>query len=158
MQRAEKVGGLLCLGLALYVMWQAWGMEYYTELGPGPGFFPIWLGLLLGVLSLMWLFAAFWRSAKDAAARFLPAWDGCRRIIIIVAAFITVAALLEVIGFQLTMFAFVAFVYLFLGGRSWYMTLILAVGLSFGVYRTFTGWLDVVLPQASIGLLRNLGF
>jgi putative tricarboxylic transport membrane protein len=158
MQRAERIGGLLCLALAVVVMGQAWRMEYYTELGPGPGFFPIWLSLVLGILSLIWLIAGFGRSAKDAAARFFPPREGFRRIIIIVAAFALVAALLDVIGFQLTMSAFVAFVYLLLGGRSWYTTLILAAGLSFGVYRAFTGWLDVILPQASIGFLKSLGF
>ncbi len=158
MQRAERVVAALCLLLGLGIVWQAWGMEYLTSIGPGPGFFPLWLGLILTALSAVWLLSAVWRSMPDMNRRFLPEWRGARRILLIMGAIIGVGLAMEVVGFQLAMFAFVAFVLTALGWRGWTLTAILSAVLSFGVYHAFTHWLDVTLPQASIELLKHWGF
>jgi putative tricarboxylic transport membrane protein len=157
MRQAERVVAALSLLFGLAVLWQAWGMEYLTELGPGPGFFPRWLGLILSGLSAAWLFAAAWRPTAEAAQRFFPEWRGLRRILLILGAIVAAGLAMEFIGFQLAMFAFVAFVLTALGWRGWGLTAILSVVLSFGVYHTFTRWLDVTLPQASIEILRRWG-
>jgi hypothetical protein len=76
----------------------------------------------------------------------------------VVGAIIGVGLAMGFIGFQLAMFAFVAFVLTALGWRRWGLTAMLSVALSVGVYHTFTRWLDVTLPQASIEILRRWGF
>ena len=72
-------------------------------------------------------------------------------------AIIAVGLVMEFVGFQLAMFAFVAFVLTALGWRGWGLTVVLSAVLSFGVYHAFTRWLDVTLPQASIEILRSWG-
>jgi putative tricarboxylic transport membrane protein len=158
MRRAEQVVASLCILLGLGIAWQAWTMEYLTRLGPGPGFFPWWLGLILTGLSVAWLVAAIWRAPAKPDRPFFPAWRGLRRILLVVAAIVGVGIAMEFIGFQLAMFAFVAFVLTALGWRRWGLTVVLAVALSAGVYHTFTRWLDVALPQASVEILRGWGF
>jgi putative tricarboxylic transport membrane protein len=133
-------------------------MEYLTSIGPGPGFFPWWLGLLLTGLSAAWLVSAVWHSVPEANRRFLPEWRGLRRILLVMGAIIAVGLAMESIGFQIAMFAFVAFVLTALGWRRWGLTVILSAVLSFGVYHAFTRWLDVNLPQASIEILKRWGF
>ena len=103
MQKAERVVAALCVILGLGIVWQAWGMEYLTSIGPGPGFFPLWLGLLLTGLSAAWLLSVMWRSTDPCARRFLPEGRGLRRIVLIIAAIIAVGLAMESIGFQLSM-------------------------------------------------------
>lgn len=158
MQRAERIVSAACVLLGLAVAWQAWSMEYLTELGPGPGFFPLWLGIILTGLSLAWLLTALFRADPTAAERFLPERDGLRRILLVVGAICATGLAMEQIGFQLAMFAFVATVLTGLGWRRWGLTVILSCALSFGVYHTFTRWLDVTLPKASIEILTRWGF
>jgi len=158
MRQAERVVAALSVLLGLAVVWKAWRMEYLTELGPGPGFFPLWMGLILTGLSGAWLLSALWRATPETDRRFLPAWHGLRRILLVLGALIAVGLALEFVGFQLAMFAFVAFVLTALGWRGWGLTTVLSAVLSVGVYHAFTRWLDVTLPRASIEILRGWGF
>jgi putative tricarboxylic transport membrane protein len=157
MQRAETFVGLICVGLAAFMAWQSWLLEYYSSLGPGPGFFPFWLAIIFGGLSLSCLFSAIKKRGVEGRGKFFPERKGLIRKVVITAGFAVAATLLEIIGFRLAMLAFVVLTYLTLGGRSWTMTLLLGLGLSFGVYYAFTGLLDVSLPQASIKFLNDLG-
>jgi putative tricarboxylic transport membrane protein len=158
MRQAERLVAALCILLGCGIIWQAWGMEYFTELGPGPGFFPLWLGLILTGLSGAWLLSALRRARSEADQRFFPEWHGLRRILFVMGALIAVGLAMEFLGFQVAMFLFVAAVLTALGWRGWGLTAILSAALSFGVYHTFTRWLDVTLPQASIEILRRWGF
>jgi len=158
MRQAERIVAAVSVLLGIGIVWQAWRMEYLTALGPGPGFFPLWLGIILTGLSSAWLVSAVWRATSEADRRFFPAWHGLRRILLVMAAIIVVGLAMEFIGFQLAMFAFVTFVLTALGWRGWGLTTVLSVALSFGIYHAFTRWLDVTLPQASIEVLRRWGF
>ncbi|MFB3817155.1 MAG: tripartite tricarboxylate transporter TctB family protein [Candidatus Methylomirabilales bacterium] len=158
MRRAEWTGAGLSLLLGVAIAWHAWGMEYLTSIGPGPGFFPLWLGLLLTGLSGAWLLSATWGAGARNARGFFPEWRGLRRILLVTGAIVAVGLIMDLVGFRLAMFAFVAFTLTALGWRRWGVTLILSVVLSFGVYHTFTRWLDVTLPQASIEVLKGWGF
>jgi putative tricarboxylic transport membrane protein len=158
MRQAERIVATLCVVLGGCIVWQAWGMEYLTSIGPGPGFFPWWLGLLLTGLSVAWLVSTVWRSTAETDRRFLPEWRAARRILLVMGAIVGVGLAMEYVGFQLAMFAFVAFVLTALGWRGWGLTAIISLAMSFGVYHTFTRWLDVNLPQASLELLRRWGF
>jgi putative tricarboxylic transport membrane protein len=40
---------LAFLALSVYVMFGAFDLDYYTPIGPGPGFFPFWLAAILAV-------------------------------------------------------------------------------------------------------------
>ena len=158
MQKAERAVAALCVLLGLGIVWQAWGMEYLTSIGPGPGFFPLWLGLLLIALRVSCVLSDMWCSAEAHERHFLPEGRGLRRVLLVVTAIITVGLAMEPIGFQLSMCAFVAFVLTALGWRRWGLTVVLSGVLSFGVYHAFTRWLDVNLPQASIEILKRWGF
>ncbi len=158
MQKAERIVASLCVLLGFGILWQAGRMEYLTSIGPGPGFFPWWLGLILTGLSIVWLLSATRRSAEKGEHGFFPEWRGLRRILLVTGAIIASGLAMEFVGFQLTMFFFVAFVLTTLGWRRWALTAILSSVLSFGVYHLFTRWLDVTLPQASIEILKRWGF
>ena len=73
-------------------------MEYLTDLGPGPGFFPLRLGIILTGLSTAWLLTALFRADPSSARRFFPEWAGLRRILFTVGAICGVGLAMEFIG------------------------------------------------------------
>ncbi|MGE5619490.1 MAG: tripartite tricarboxylate transporter TctB family protein [Sphingomonadaceae bacterium] len=157
MRRIYQVASLVFLAMALYVVWEARTWDYMTPLGPGPGFFPIWMGLVLGGLAIGWLAQVSLRPADPFPAGFLPDRAGALRLVSIVAAMAVLCALMDTLGFQLTILAFMLFLLMALGRQNLLVTIVISLVSSFGTYYLFKTWLDVQLPASSIVFLRNLG-
>jgi putative tricarboxylic transport membrane protein len=132
-------------------------LEYYTSLGPGAGFFPLWLGASLGGLALVWLAQISGRAGKPEEGAFLPRKTGLLQILSILAALLATAVLMNLIGFQLTMFLFMVFLLMVPGRQKILIAVIIALLCSVGVYHVFGSYLDVPLPAASVDLLARLG-
>jgi putative tricarboxylic transport membrane protein len=157
MQRIHQIAALLFIAGSASVIWEALNLEYYTKLGPGAGFFPFWLGTALGVLSLIWLVQVSGPSGKPKEDAFLPGEGGTWRIVSILASLVVVSGLMDLIGFQLTMFLFVLFLLMILGRQKLPITLIIGLPGSVGLYHLFVNYLGVPLPVASFAVLANLG-
>jgi putative tricarboxylic transport membrane protein len=162
--------------LILLSVWTIVGsleLGYWTQIGPGAGFFPLWLAVLLGAMSTVWLIqqlrarSAPPESANDplpespeAQAMEGPAHEEplqLKMVFAILASLLAVTALLEVLGFQLSMLLFLLFQLKVLARRGWALSVGLAVAGSFGVFVVFTQFLTVTLPASSIPLLRSMG-
>lgn len=161
MRRASLVAGIVFLVFSLTVMVASWSIEYYSSIGPGPGFFPFWLSLILTVLALIWTIQTL-RSAprsgdkKDIDTLF-PRGSSLLRLLSIVGALCFMIALMEPLGFQLPMFAFLIFLLIVLGHVKTRTTLIISAIGSFGLFNVFTLLLDVQLPQSAIPFLAGIG-
>lgn len=160
MRRKSLIVGILFLAFSIIVMGTAWSLEYYSSIGPGPGFFPFWLSLILGLLSIIWIFQVA-RSKKDSnggdsESGFLPKGKGLLRIFSIIGALAFMILLMDTVGFQLPMFAFLIFLLYVLGKVKPLTTLIIAAAGSFGLFNVFTLLLDVQLPLSAIPFLSNL--
>ena len=147
----------MLLGIAAFVMWQSWGLEYYTKLGPGPGFFPFWLGVGLAALVAVWLAQVSRPAGRPKEGAFLPERSGLLRIGTILAALGAMAACMDLLGFKLAMFLFLGFLLRIVGRQSWWVTAVVTLLGSVGVYHVFGRYLDVQLPAASIALLARFG-
>ena len=161
MRRNSLIAGILFLVFSIIVMGTAWSMEYYSSIGPGPGFFPFWLSLILGLLSIIWIIQVA-RTKKDSDAGdndsgFLPKGKGLLRILSIVGALAFMILAMDTVGFQLPMFAFLIFLLYVLGKVKPLTTLIIAAVGSFGLFYVFTLLLDVQLPLSAIPFLASLG-
>ncbi|GAB2832011.1 tripartite tricarboxylate transporter TctB family protein [Microbacterium insulae] len=134
----------------------------WTQLGPGPGFFPFWTGLILSAASIAWGITQ-WRQPNvvehaptpEAAAAETPASP--KQIIVTVSSLIALAVLLQILGFQLSVLLFLLFQLRIVARRSWLLTVILSLAGSFGVYALFANVLGVPLPGAGIPFLYDLG-
>jgi putative tricarboxylic transport membrane protein len=138
-------------------------LQYWTALGPGPGFFPRWLGGLLVLCGALWL-VQLWRRSRDGQALAAEAdpeetepGQSPLTVTAIVVSLCVLAALLEVLGYQLAMLLFLLFHLLVLGRRGPVLSAVIAGLGSFGVFVVFTRFLTVPLPVASILFLRDLG-
>ncbi|TRW80956.1 tripartite tricarboxylate transporter TctB family protein [Mycolicibacterium sp. 018/SC-01/001] len=153
-------GALLVLAIAAGIGTVSLG--YWTPLGPGPGFFPLCLAVVLAGAAIMWGLDQWRGEIVDATENTQGVEIGedinsVRSIAAIVASLVLAAMALEVLGFQITILAFLFFHLRVLGHQRWLVTIpIMLIG-SFGVFALFDLLLAVPLPTASIPLLANLG-
>lgn len=154
--------------LAGAVIFSSFGLGYWTTLGPGPGFFPFWIGVLLAISSAVWLIQALRGNPNVGPQPEEPAVINTENVAVtrtakkrpiwtVLLSLVIMASLLDVLGFQLTMFAFLLFQLKFQGGRKWLESLIIALVGSFGVFYLFTEVLQVTLPTSGIDFLEDLG-
>lgn len=157
MRRVYQAASLVFLAFSAYLVFYSRTMEYYADLGPGPGFFPFWLGLMLVLLSITWLVQVSIGPGGSIKQSFLPDRRGLVRVLSVLGALTLFGWVVEGLGFQLTMLIFLGFLLVVLGRQNLIVTATVAVVGSFGVYYIFRYWLDVPLPASSIEFLRNLG-
>jgi putative tricarboxylic transport membrane protein len=153
MKRAWQITCIAFVALSVFTIVLSFDYPYKDKLGPGPGFFPFWLSLITGVLSLALFFQTTWgKSVADAAATLLPERQGAMRILIILVALAGCLFLLDPLGFRISTFLFLVLLPLGLGEKNWWAILIFAVAGSFGVFHAFYYWLKVPLPVGMFGI------
>lgn len=157
------------IALSVATMVSSFGLGYWVKLGPGPGFFPFWIGAVMTLSAFIWGFQALRkhqierrvseRSANNQAeaAPENETPEPKRSIWIVVLSLLILAGLLEILGYQLAMFAFLILHLKVLGKRRWVSSLIIAAVGSVGIFILFTQVLQVPLPTSSIGFLQGLG-
>jgi putative tricarboxylic transport membrane protein len=93
------------------------------------------------------------RSAPDAeTATILPRGQAALQAGLVVVALAVAAALIEPLGFRLTMLPFLGGLLVALGARSVVAVSLTAIAGSFGVFHVFYYWLKVPLPIGAFGL------
>ena len=158
MRHVYQITSVLIFIPSLWLVREALNLHYYTSMGPGPGFFPFWLALILGGLAiLMFANATFGAAARTLAQTraddLFPDRPGLLRLAIILMALGANAFLLERIGFGLTMFIMNVVVLRTLGIRSVFTILWVSIIGSFGIEYAFTHWLNVPLPATDFSLI-----
>lgn len=151
MKRPYQITGAVFLLLAVFIAWESVEMKFYTYIGPGPGFFPFFLALALGALAVLMIFQATFRQPDPMPADFFASRAGYLRVGAIVLALAATAALINLLGFQLTMLGIIAFLLFALGRPSLIVTLLVSVAGSFGCFYLFTQLLRVPLPTGFFG-------
>mgnify|MGYP001327103121 CR=1 FL=1 len=153
MKRAWQIMCLAFVAVAILTLVGSFEYPYIDRLGPGPGFFPVWLSLITGGLSLALFFQVTWgRKAPYSPGSPLPEnRSGTIRIFSVLAALIGSLIFLDLLGFRITLFLFLFSLPTALGMRNWVIILILSILGSFGVFHVFYYWLKVPLPMGILG-------
>ena len=153
MKRAWQITCIAFLALAAFTLVLAFEYPYKDKLGPGPGFFPVWMSLITGGLSLALFFQTTWgKSEADVSVTLSPNRQGAVRIMVILLALVGCLALLDPLGFRISLFLFLLFLPPALGGGNWWVTLVFAGAGSFGIFHVFYYWLKVPLPIGVLGI------
>ncbi|MFH1758299.1 MAG: hypothetical protein ABH969_09650, partial [Pseudomonadota bacterium] len=73
MKRAWQIMCVAFVALSVFTLVLSFEYPYQDRLGPGPAFFPVWMSIITGVLSLALFFQTTWgKSMADAAVTLLP--------------------------------------------------------------------------------------
>lgn len=147
---------VVLIGAAVLVIVNGLRLRYYVRTGPGPGFFPIWVGGILAGCGLLLLGQSFFDG--DRTERFFLSREAALRVLTIVLSLAVVWAGLEYLGFRLAVFAFAIIVPRVLGSQSWAVTAGVALTASFGVAYGFEKWLGIQLPRSTFEPLAAIGF
>ena len=150
LRRAHQIAGGVLLAVGLFVIWQALSLRYYTSIGPGPGFFSFWLGVMLTLLSLGMIAIATWKDREPLPQPMFTDIRGYLGIASVMAALLFAGLFMRSLGYPLTMLA-IMLVMLRVGGGNWLVTILGSLLGSFGVYYIFIHWLRVPLPAGILG-------
>jgi hypothetical protein len=143
------IGAFTAVGV--YVLASSAGLGLWTSLGPGPGLFPFAMGAVLVAMSALWLVQELRKPTEKA--------EGIDRgvVISVVASLVVLASVLDLLGFQLSMFAFLLYHLKLRGRRTWVSSLIIALAGSVGAFYAFNYGLNVALPVSALTPLNLIG-
>lgn len=152
-RRSVLAGQLVLAGIGAYVLAESAGLGLWSELGPGPGFFPCVLGAALVLLPLAW----FLQERAGVQAAPAPEASDPSQVRAVVLSLLVLAAALPFIGFQVGVFLFLMYHLRLRAKTSWPKSLVISLCGSVGVYYLFTLGLNVSLPTAGIVPLSLIG-
>ncbi len=140
--------GLTCAAFAF----ESLSLKLFDSLGPGPGFFPFWLGLLGTVMAagLVWQLSTGHIDLGGETVSFERA--GVKQVAWIIALLAGATVILDLFGFRPTMLVLIAALLFVTGIRSVIVIAVFAIAGSFGIYHVFSTWLKVPLPIGPFGL------
>lgn len=148
MRNAGVWSGSVILVFAMVIFYQALSMEYSTPLGPGPGFFPRWLGGLLIILALAYI----WDSIKNeviSLAELLPRGKALENIAATLLGMVLFLAIVSYTGFVIA--GTLLLLIMFWREYKWYTALGASLGISLLLLVVFQSILGVPLPVNDFG-------
>jgi putative tricarboxylic transport membrane protein len=146
-QRGWQFAGLGFLGLFAFAIWKSLSLPLRDALGPGPGFFPFWLGLIGALLAgLLVIEVSRARDMGPPLAELIPESGALGRIAGVVVLLAAATFAFEPLGFRFTILAFSLLLLPALGIRSPIAILAFALTASLVVFHVFYHWLKVPLP------------
>jgi putative tricarboxylic transport membrane protein len=152
-RRAWQVACVCLLGVFVPALITSLAYSLTDTLGPGPGFFPFWLSLIgIALTGAMLVQLARGGIFSDDSVAVMPSLQAALQAGAVLVALAAAAALIEPLGFRLTMLPFIAGLLIALGARSVLAVALCAVTGSFGVFHVFYYWLKVPLPIGMLGV------
>jgi hypothetical protein len=144
------IGAFAAVGIYVLVSSSALGL--WTSLGPGAGLFPFAMGAVLVAMSAVWLV----QELRSPSAK----GEGVDRgvVISVAVSLVILASVMDLLGFQLSMFLFLLYHLKIRGRRTWVSSLVIALLGSVGAFYAFNNGLNVALPVSSLAPLNLIGF
>ena len=158
MRKIEILTALGFIAFSLAVMGEANKVGVGT---PGkafqPGFFPFWLGALLGLCGTVQLVRLFTTGARASYVPFFhdrTAWVSVLKVVATGAAMLILTYL---VGFYTAAIVYI-FVYLrFVGRHRWPAVLIMSLGIPIASHIIFEQVLQILLPQGIFSVIPYFG-
>lgn len=157
MKPARQITGILIAAFGIYLAWQGTRLRIEGDFGPGPGFFPFWIGLGLTAMAGLWSLRMAFGKTDTAVASILPPRKNLIVLVAVIGALIAFMLVLRPIGFNLAMLLLLLTLFFVLDRKHAGVKIGVAFIGSFGVHWAFETLLAVPLPDAEITFLRQLG-
>lgn len=148
--KGNLISGACLAAFGAYVISVAVKLPYFSDVGPGPGFFPLWLGTGLVLFSACLIFASLRTAFVEVKAE-PPSRKGAARALIAWSAVMIAIALLGRLGFGLSFVLLAAFLIVTLDRRPPLFALGVGIALAAAFHLIFVAALDVPLPKAIWG-------
>lgn len=152
MKRVYQITGVIFLLFSLYVGLEGSSLKYYTSLGPGPGFFPIWLAIAMFILSALMLYHATFGKSEPLPADFFPSKSGYLRAGAVCISIIWVVVTMPLLGYRISMAVLFVWLQLTLGRVNPFALIAVSALGSWGAFYVFDHLLRVPLPVGILGI------
>ena len=146
-RKGDFWAGLALAALGVFIVTQAWSWEYMTEEGPGAGFFPLWYGTFMVVLSLLLVAGTV---LKDGVKAKEIHWDQMRRAMTCWIAFSVCVGIIKYVGFMISFGLLTWFIIAIMFRRPQRAALGYALGGAVGFYALFSWALELQLPVGTL--------
>jgi putative tricarboxylic transport membrane protein len=146
LRRADFWSGLALAALGTYIVSEARRWVYMGEDGPGAGFFPLWYGSLMIVLSLALVAGTVLKKSAGREPASI-AWDDLGRALTCWAAFVASIALMPFMGFTISFALLTWFIVAVMARQPQRIALGVAIGGAALFYAIFAWALDLSLPK-----------
>ena len=150
LDRSEIVAACALVALGVFVVWGSLQWPYMTKDGPGPAFFPVWIGIALIGLSVA-LITMQLRAAAGGRAGEKTNWAGARQGLIGWTALVVATGLLEPAGFVASFVLLSVFLIRFNFQRSWRTAIVVSLVSAASFWLLFVKLLEVRLPAGPWG-------
>jgi len=164
MKRINQLFGCMLLTIFLFMAYTAHTtLTYWTEgstIGPGSGFFPFWISMILSALTLYWLIQITIRPGEEMPKDFIPPRHEGMLLLLVFMDMVLFAVIVDYTGFAAAMFIFLMVMVATLGERTlrdmiYYVVFSGAISAFFVI--VFGQWLEVAFPKTQIGILKAIG-
>ena len=153
MRKADRIYGVIGLGLSLWCYLESTKLTYMTQFTPGPGFMPFWVGVVLAVLSCYLIVDSFLRKpGKKDDAKLLPEKHALYRVGAIMLMLFGVRFTMNLLGFPLTLALFTTAILLFLERYSVLKSVGYGIAYSAVTWFVFQYILSMGFPKGFLGI------
>jgi putative tricarboxylic transport membrane protein len=154
MNMRDVVGSAFWILVGLFFCIKSIAYGFLYEGAPGPGFLPLLGGVTLIFLGLIVFVTALKKagSEKHLQDKFFPENFSFKKIILTVLALIVYIAVLEYVGFLLTTFFFMLFLFRAIEPKKWALAIAFSVLIASFSYILFQLLLKVQLPRGIWGI------
>jgi len=154
MKKDDIFGGLVLFLFGLITTIFSLRMTVGSFRAAGSGLFPLCLGLLLMVLSVLFIGNTFGGRTRPVET------EGCTeeksgspwRILFFLGVLVLITFFFNTLGYPLASFLLMAGLLWILGTRPWALNLILSLVTAVGSYFLFVYWLKIPLPKGFFGI------
>ena len=153
MKKADQWSGLALSILAVGMIWAALGLPYGNIHNPGPGFFPLWLGVILGGMSIaLFVQTTRGKESERTLQEILEEDVRWEKVLLVLAALILYGFLMDTIGFLIVTVLLMIVLLRFIEPQPWKVVIGWALGGSVGSYLIFEVWMKLRLPKGFLGI------
>jgi hypothetical protein len=142
----DRISGAFLFFLGLFVAWEDRVLPLGTHGHPGPGYFPLLLSAILGMLGLL----LFLRGRSSPSIRSIR-WEEAKHALAILACGFLATFGIERLGYRITMILILGFLFGVMERLKLWQAFALTIGLSFGSFWVFDSLLRVILPRGGFG-------
>lgn len=151
MKRYDQGSSLFWLIIAIFVFNESLHLGTGTFRNPGMGFMALGASGMLGILSLT-LFIKTTLEKEEVKAEPLFSGKLWKRVPFALIALLTYVKLMPVLGYLISTFLLMSFLFWIVRGSKWWWVLILSSLTTIISYCIFSKWLNCQFPQGLFGL------
>jgi putative tricarboxylic transport membrane protein len=154
LKKDEILVGIVIFLFGLITTFLSLKMPIGTFRMAGTGMFPLFLGILLMILSGTFVLRIFSQGKEEQVEKeaSIQSSESPMQLILFLGTMVLATLFFNRLGYPLTSFLLVAGLLRILGIKRWGLNILISVATAVGSYFLFVKWLDIPMPKGWIGI------